>query len=70
MYKAVLVVGARRGVPLRHLVALVCEMAVKACSVGSGRTALKEVQLPQGINPAQLSPRAKRLMRQAQISPW
>lgn len=70
MDKAVLIVGARRGFPLRHLVAVVWEMAVKACSVGSGRAALTQVQLPPGIPPTQLSPRAKRLMRQAQISPW
>ncbi len=70
MYKAVIAIGPRRGLPMKHLVAAACEWAAKVCSIGSGRTALDEVRLPSGIEPSQLSPRAKRLMREAQISPW
>jgi hypothetical protein len=70
MYKAVLASGPRRGFPMKHFVAIACEWAVKVCATGSGRTALDEVRLPPGIQPSQLSPRARRLMREAQISPW
>lgn len=70
MYKAVLAIGPRRGLPMRQLVAIACELVVKACSTTSGRTALEEVRLPPGIDPSKLSPRARRLMREAQISPW
>jgi hypothetical protein len=70
MLKAVLVMGPRRGMPMNRLVAVACEIVSKACSVGSGRGALEQVQLPDGIRMSQLSPRARRLLRQAQISPW
>ena len=70
MLKAVLVVGPRRGVAVHRVVAVACEIVAKACAVGSGRTALEQVRLPHGMRMSQLSPRARRLMRQAQISAW
>jgi hypothetical protein len=38
------------------------------CAAASGRTALEPVRIPDGI--ANVSARSRRLVRQAQISPW
>jgi hypothetical protein len=39
-----------------------------SCAAASGRTALEAVKIPDGV--VEVSARSRRLVRQAQISPW
>lgn len=70
MFNAVLVSAQATGASMHRVLDATFRTAVSAVALGSGRTALQQVRLPQGIPPGRLSPRARRLIRHAQLSAW